>query len=82
MTRSTHYDAGYQLHPHRAGYLQPEKVVLWAEKADQEQARVLSRLMAKTEEPQYLKCARHGLRAGDGCVHIMNSHITICYTLR
>ena len=39
-------------------YLPPEKVVLWAEKADQEQAQVLSRLMAKTKEPQYLNILR------------------------
>ncbi len=47
-----------QYEPDPSGYLQPEKVVLWAEKANQEQARVLSRLMAKTKEPQYLNILR------------------------
>ena len=36
-----------------AGYLRPEKVLLWAERADQDQALVLSRLMAKAKEPGY-----------------------------
>ena len=41
-----------------AGYLQPENVLLWAERADQEQTLVLSRLMAKAKEPGYLRILR------------------------
>ena len=41
-----------------AGYLRPEDVLLWAERADQEQALVLSRLMAKAQETRYLNILR------------------------
>ncbi len=46
-----------------AEYLQPEKVLLWAEKADQEQALVLSRLMAKVKEPRYLNTLRKWMKS-------------------
>ena len=46
-----------------AGYLQPEKVLLWAERADQEHALVLSRLMAKAKEPRYLNILRKWMKS-------------------